>query len=175
MTLDLIEEKLGEAHGLAIAASSLTGTVARHVDDWTLRAVLDDLRRDADETRRRCLALERSLGSDPAGELLAHANTTAQHVGDLVAAWFKAGTDEFRAWCFLVMGEAGELAAWKALAELTHADDGALAELARWGERLQARHLELALEGVPRLAQRAGFANPGTGDVEGRSKSRRKD
>lgn len=159
MTLDLIEEKLAEAHGLAIAASSLTGTVARHVEDWILCDVLDELRRDADETRRRCLALERSLGSDRTDELVAHANTTAQHVGDLVAAWFKAGTDAFRAWCFLVMGEAGEVAAWTGLTELASPGGGPLFELARWGEQVQARHLELALEMVPRLAERAGFAN----------------
>src|SRR5581483_5887433 len=130
--LNVLEEKLAEAHGLAIAASSLTGTVERHVEDWILRDVLAELRRDADETRRRCLALERSLGSDRADELLAHANTTAEHAGDLVAAWFKAGTDPARAWTFLAMGEAGEVAAWSVLAELA-GTGGDVSSLAGWG------------------------------------------
>ena len=156
--LNVLEEKLADAHGLAIAASSLTGTVERHVEDWILRDVLAELRRDADETRRRCLALESSLGSDRADELLAHANTTAEHARDLVAAWFKAGTDPVRAWTFLAMGEAGEVAAWSVLAELA-GTGGDVSSPAAWGYDVQSRHLEVVLEAVPRLGRRtaAGF------------------
>lgn len=151
----VLQQKLAEAHGLAIAAARVTRTVERYVADWVLRDVLDELRRDADETRARCLALERSLRPKLADELLGHANTTSEHVGDLAAAWFKAGTDPFRAWSFVVMGEAGEVAAWSALRGLaSSADEQAVLPLAQWGLALQERHLSLALDGIARLVQR---------------------
>lgn len=153
--LTVLQEKLAEAHGLAIAAARLTHTVERQIEDWVLRDVLEELRRDADETRVRCLALERSLRPELADDLLAQANTTSDHIGDLVASWFKAGTDPFRAWSFLVMAEAGEIAAWSAVRELAiSAEEQAVLPLARWALALQERHLELALDGVTRLVRR---------------------
>lgn len=157
--LTVLEEKLAAAHGLAIAAARLTRTVERQLEDWVLRDVLDELRLDAEEVRARCLEVERSLRPDLAEELLAHANTTSEHVGDLVAAWFKAGTDPFRAWNFLVMAEAGEVAAWSELEGLAaSAEEERALALARWGRALQVHHLELALECVARLVQRAAPA-----------------
>jgi len=153
--LTVLQEKLAEAHGLAIASARATRTVERYLEDWVLRDVLDELRRDAHETRVRCLALERSLRPALADELVAHANTASERVGDLAAAWFKAGTDPFRAWSFLVMGEAGEVSAWSALHGLAAAaDEEAVLPLARWGLALQERHLDLALDGIARLVQR---------------------
>jgi hypothetical protein len=154
-TLTVLQEKLAEAHGLAIAATRVMRTAERYLEDWVLRDVLDELRRDAGDVRARCLALERARWPELAEELLAQANTTSEHVGDLTASWFKAGTDPFRAWSFVVMVEAGEVAAWSALAGLAaSADDERVCPPARSGLALQEHHLELALEGVARLVER---------------------
>ena len=85
--------------------------------------------------------------------MLAHANSTSEKGADLLGAWFKAGTDPLRAWTFLAMGEAGEVAAWSAVGELAgrHPHEG-VRELALWALPVQETHLRIALEGAVTLA-----------------------
>jgi hypothetical protein len=149
--LTVLQEKLAEAHGLAIAAAGVVDKVEERTLDLELRRGLWSLREDAAEIRARCLAVEERLG--PTDELLAHANLTRERAADLAAAWFKAGTSPLRAWSFLAMGEAGEVATWAAVDAL--ADTGGIGELAAWALPLQQRHLELALDGAMQLARQA--------------------
>ena len=112
------------------------------------------LHSDADDTRARCLALERSYGQELADELLAHANTAKEKAADLADAWFKAGTSPLAAWTFLAMGEAAEVAVWLAVQTLAaKAEEGAVLRLAAWALPVQRRHLDTALSGVARLAE----------------------
>jgi hypothetical protein len=151
--LTVLEQKLAEAHGLAIAASSATAKVEERVDDVGLRGELRAMRGDAEETRARCVRAEAELGDEIAEAVLAHAHTTAERAADLSGAWFKAGTDSLAAWGFLAMGEAGEVAAWTAVSELAlQAGAAAVSELAAWALPLQERHLATALSGIVRLA-----------------------
>jgi hypothetical protein len=153
--LTVLQEKLGEAHGLAIAATEVLDQVEERRPCGDLRRRLDELRVDANETRGRCLEAEQGFGEELAAEILAHANTTSEKAADLAASWFKAGTGPLAAWSFLAMGEAGELAAWSALRSLAQRDGGGqVLELAEWALPVQHRHLELALEGVTLLAER---------------------
>jgi hypothetical protein len=156
--LTVLQEALAEAHGLAIAASATVDRVELRTVDRTLLGRLDELRLDAAEARARCLDAGRSLGDEPAAEILAHANTVGDRAAELAGAWFKAGTGPTAAWTFLAMGEAGEVASWSALRLL--AEREGLVELAEWGLELQRRHLELALEGVELLAERLEPAAP---------------
>ena len=157
--LTVLEEALAEAHGLAIAASATVDKVERRLLDRGQRRRLDELRLDAAETRARGLDAERSFGDEPAVEALAHANTVSDRAADLAGAWFKSGTGPLRAWTFLAMGEAGEVAAWSALRLLAERN-GRLVELAEWGLKVQRRHLELALGGMELLAARLEPAAP---------------
>jgi hypothetical protein len=157
--LTVLQEALAEAHGLAIAASATVDRVELRTVDRTLLGRLDELRLDAAEARARCLDAGRSLGDEPAAEILAHANTVGDRAAELAGAWFKAGTGPTAAWTFLAMGEAGEVASWSALRLLAERE-GRLVELAEWGLELQRRHLELALEGVELLAERLEPAAP---------------
>src|SRR5689334_4516633 len=136
-----MHDQLGEVHGLAIGASALTEQVQERVRARFLQETLRCLQDDAARTRERCLALEQRLGETPA---------------DLVGAWFKAGTGPVAAWTFLAMGEAAEVAAWRALAGLSSAarDAGPVRELCAWALPIQERHLELALEGAALLGRR---------------------
>jgi hypothetical protein len=159
--LSVLQEKLAEAHGLAIAAATVTGKVEERVLDPVLREALAAMRGDADEARARCLEVESAFGDELAEELLAHAHTTHEHAGDLVAAWFKAGTDPLRAWSFLAMGEAAEVCVWSALLELAaKSGERELRELAAWGVPVQERHLQVALDGAVRLARLLDPAMP---------------
>lgn len=151
MMLTVLQEKLAEAHGLAIAAAVVVDKVEERTLDLELRRRLWTMQEEAAEVRARCLAVEQRLGLEE--ELLAHANTTREHAADLAAAWFKAGTSPLRAWTFLAMGEAGEVATWASIEVLANADG--IAELAAWALPLQRRHLELALDGAAQLARQA--------------------
>lgn len=154
--LTVLQEKLAEAHGLAIAASVVVDKVEERTLDLDLRRRLWAMQEDAAEVRARCLAVEEQLGLQD--ELLAQANTTREHAADLAAAWFKAGTSPLRAWTFLAMGEAGEVATWAAVEELANSDG--VSELAAWALPLQRRHLELALDGAEQLARQADPDGP---------------
>jgi hypothetical protein len=154
--LTVLQEKLAEAHGLAIAASVVVDKVEERTLDLELRRRLWAMQEDAAEVRARCLAVEEQLGLQD--ELLAQANTTREHAADLAAAWFKAGTSPLRAWTFLAMGEAGEVATWAAVEALANSDG--VSELAAWALPLQRRHLELALDGAEQLARQADPDGP---------------
>jgi hypothetical protein len=152
--LTVLQERLAEAHALAIAATAVTAKVAERLGNPSLVRELEGMRRDAEETRSRCLAAERAFGEEVAGELLAHANTVAGKAADLAGAWFKAGTGPVAAWSFLAMSEAGEVATWATLGELAmrSSADG-VTELAAWGLPVQERHLGIALDGAVLLGR----------------------
>jgi hypothetical protein len=153
LTLTVLQQKLAEAHGLALAATAVARTVEERVEDPELGRLLHGLQRDAEETRARCLLVEQGFGEELATELLQHANSTHHRGADLVGAWFKAGTDPITAWTFLAMGEAGEVAAWSAVASLAErSGEGAAVELAAWALPVQERHLEAVLAAAVRLA-----------------------
>jgi hypothetical protein len=144
--LTTLEQKVADAHGLAIAATVVTQKVEERVDDVALVGDLRGMRRDAEETRARCQRLE----SD---DQRAHAITVSERALDLAHAWFKAGTDPLSAWSYLAMGEAAEVTTWAAVTELAvQAADERVAELAAWALPLEQEHLATALRGAARLA-----------------------
>ena|SRR2546423_6020503 len=156
-----LQEKLAEAHGLAIAAATVTRKVAQMTPDHELQLELHSLHRDADDTRARCLALEDGFGRELADELRAHANTTKEKAADLAGAWFKAGTGPLAAWSFLAMGEAAEVAVWSTLLVLaSKAGADEVLELSGWGLAIQRRHLDTALSGVVQLAELRDATGP---------------
>jgi hypothetical protein len=152
--LTVLQEKLAEAHGLAIAAAVVTDKVEERVAARDLRLLLGTMRLEANETRARCLEVEHLVGGEAAEEVLAHANTVSEKASDLAVAWFKSGTGPLEAWSFLAMGEAGEVATWRALDSLARRDgDSRLVALAEWALPVQERHLADALAGTVTLAE----------------------
>ena len=159
--LSNLEEKLAEAHGLAMAAAVVTVKVEERIALDSLRGDLEELRRDAEETRARCLRVEEAFGEELASELLAHAISTKERSADLLGAWFKAGTDPLKAWVFLAMGEAAEVATWTALGRLAAScDANGIRELTEWALPVQQRHLRVVLEGADVLAAEVDPAAP---------------
>jgi hypothetical protein len=159
--LTVLQEKLAEAHGLAMAAAVVAGKVEERTLDRELRKRLWTMQEDADRLRARCLEAERTFGEELAQELLAHANTTNEHAAELAVAWFRAGTGPLAAWSFLAMGEAGEVAIWTAVERLAaRGEADGISNLAAWALPVQQHHLELALGGTALLADRADPHGP---------------
>jgi hypothetical protein len=149
-----LQEKLAEAHALAIAAATVTEKVELLTPEHELKLELHSMHADADDARARCRAYENSLDSELSDELLAHVNTAKEKAADLAGAWFKAGTSPISAWTFLAMGEAAEVAVWQTLQTLAaKAEDRKLLELATWALPIQRSHLDRALSGTVRLAE----------------------
>jgi hypothetical protein len=144
--LTVLQQKLADAHGLALGAIDVTRKVEALVDDLELRGRVRAMRKDAEETRDRCVVLA-------SADMHAHANTVHERAADLAGAWFKAGTDALSAWSFLAMGEAAEVTTWAAVTELAlQAKDSEIADLAAWALPVQQEHLATALSGAVRLA-----------------------
>jgi hypothetical protein len=151
--LTILQEKLAQAHGLAISAATVTTKVEARIEDLLLVHELERMRREAGEIRGRCLQVEEGFGTQLATELLARANATAEQGGDLLGAWFKADTGPLEAWFFLTMCEAAEAAAWSVVKTLAdRAPHPELRRLAAWALELQERHLRVALGGTATLA-----------------------
>jgi hypothetical protein len=152
--LTVLEQKLADAHGLALAAIDASRKVELLVEDVELRGRLRSMRKDAEETRDRCVLVATQ-------EMRAHANTIHERASDLAGAWFKAGTDALSAWSFLAMGEAAEVTTWAAVTELAlQAEDSEVAELAAWALPIQQQHLATALSGAVRLAAHESALGP---------------
>lgn len=159
--LTALLEKLAEAHGLAIAASSATAKVKELVEDPGLRQELDSMQADAEETRARCVRVEKILPEELFDEVRAHANSVHETSADMVGSWFKAGTDPIKAWTFLAMGEAAEVATWQVVATLAaDAEEPNVTELAAWALPIQRRHLAVALDGTVALAAAVDAIGP---------------
>ncbi len=145
--LTVLAEKLGEAHGLAMAATAVTVKVAERLTDDVLRGELAQLGREAEETRARCLEVGRTRGGELGGEILSHAHSTRNKAADLAGVWLKAGTGPLSAWGFLAMGEAAEVSVWSALAALARkAGERDFVLLAERALPVQERHLRVALD-----------------------------
>lgn len=150
--LTLVQEKLGEVLALALAAEIVAEKCEERVDDPALVEALRTMRREARETQARVTGVAERYVDEERWEIHAHAAYVQRKAGEMANAWFKAATDGIQALEFLSMGEAGEIAAWAALAELNGSGDPAIAELCAWALPIQERHLKDALEGVVRLA-----------------------
>ncbi len=150
--LTILQEKLAEAHGLGIVATEVASRIANLTGELAGGRELETMREESEETRARCLRAEEHLPPELADEMRAHTATAHEKGVDLIGAWFKAGTDRLRAWTFLAMVEAAEVAAWivvEALAART--DDSEISDLARWALPVQRRHLATAFESLAAL------------------------
>jgi hypothetical protein len=131
--MTVLQQKVADAHGLAIAATVVAGKVGGE-------------RRDAEEIRARCERVEND-------EQRARAIVVHERTLDLMHAWFTAGTDPLSAWSFLAMIEAAQVTTWAAVTELAvQANDAEVAALAAWALPLKQEHLAAALRGAVRLA-----------------------
>jgi hypothetical protein len=151
--LNTLEEKLAEVTGLAAAAQAATKKVESLLgDDSDLRATVQKMREESEETERRC--------TEAAGEregkktaILDKAAETKSEGKAFMDIYLDEESDELDGFEFLTMTEVGEAGHWAILAKLNEkAGEEKIRELTGWALPLQEGHLDQVRQGSLQLA-----------------------
>jgi hypothetical protein len=150
--LTVIEEKLAEVLGLAMAAKTATDKVSSLTKDAALQSTLERMHAEAGETEERC--------TDMAGELdgkktaiLEKARETKAEAAEMMKTYLGEDAEALDGFEFLTMAEAGEVGHWSVLGKLNERaarDD--VRQLVDWALPIQQRHFQAVLDGSLVLA-----------------------
>jgi len=157
--LTKLETKLGEVMGLAMAAQAATKkviTLAKDEDD-EITSQLEQMRREAAETERRCEDLAGSFDGKKTA-ILEEASAVRAKGADMMSTYLDEDADALDGFEFLTMAEAGEVGHWSVLKTLNdRAGDAEIGALVEWALPIQEGHfagvtqtsIELASEEDP--------------------------
>jgi hypothetical protein len=158
--LTVLEEKLAEVIGLAMAAQGATEKIGGLTEDGELSEQLEQMNEEARETEKR--------GTELAGELdgkktavLDKASETKSEATEMMSTYLGDDADALDGFEFLTMAEAGEVGHWSVLRKLNEqAGDQRLQELIDWALPIQERHFEDVKAGSLKLAGQEDPAEP---------------
>jgi hypothetical protein len=154
--LTVLESKLGEVIGLAMAAQGATQKVEKLVEEEgedDLIQSLDRMRQEAAETEERATKRAETLDGKKTA-VLEKAREVKKEATEMMETYLGDDPDALDGFEFLTMAEAGEVGHWmivRAMAE--RAGDGETLELADWAVPIQERHLEQVKRGSLKLAE----------------------
>jgi hypothetical protein len=154
--LTVLESKLGEVIGLAMAAQGAVDKITKLVEEegeQELAQVLQQMKQEAAETEER--------GTEVAGEyegkktaILEKARETKQEATEMMRTYLGEDADALDGFEFLTMAEAGEVGHWSIVEVLAQrARDARASTLAAWAKPIQERHFQEAQEGSLKLAK----------------------
>jgi hypothetical protein len=142
--LTTLEEKLAEVLGLAQAAQGATKKVEGMVEDETVAETLRQMRKEAEETERRCTELAEGRDGKKTA-ILEKAQETKGEATEMMSTYLGGESDGLDGFEFLTMAEAGEVGHWAVLGKLNEsAGEAELRELVEWALPIQERHLSEA-------------------------------
>src|SRR2546430_1070390 len=154
--LTVLESKLGEVMGLAMAAQGATDKVSKLVEeegDSELLQVLDRMKQEAAETEERCVERAEEFDGKKTA-ILEKAREVKQEATEMMRTYLGDDADALDGFEFLTMAEAGEAGHWSIVEVLAQrARDAQTSKLAMWAKPIQERHFEQAKEGSLKLAQ----------------------
>jgi hypothetical protein len=158
--LTVLEEKLAEVIGLAMAARGATEKIVGLTEDGELAEKLERMKDEARETEER--------GTELAGELdgkktavLDKARETKGEATEMRSTYLGDDADALDGFEFLTMAEAGEVGHWSVLRTLNQqAGDQRLQELIDWALPIQERHFEEVKAGSLKLAAEEDPSEP---------------
>jgi hypothetical protein len=158
--LTVLEEKLAEVIGLAMAAQGATDKIVGLTEDGELAEKLEHMNEEARETEER--------GTELAGELdgkktavLDKARETKAEATEMMSTYLGDDADALDGFEFLTMAEAGEVGHWSVLRTLNQqAGDQRLQELIEWALPIQERHFEEVKAGSLKLAAEQDPSEP---------------
>jgi hypothetical protein len=151
--LTQLEEKLAEVMGLAQAAQTATGKVAKLVDDDQVVGVLERMRDEAAEAEQRCEQLAEELDGKKTA-LRDKAQETKREAETMMKEYLGDDADGLDGLEFLIMAEAGELGHVE-IVDAMNEEVGQqnVRELVEWALPVQRRHFEDTRQAALRLAK----------------------
>jgi hypothetical protein len=150
--LTVLEEKLAEVIGLAMAAQGASEKVGSLTEDRELAEKLERMREEARETEQRATELAGELDGKKTA-VLDKARETKGEATEMMSTYLGDDADALDGFEFLTMAEAGELGHWSVLRTLNErAGDQRLQELIDWALPIQERHFEEVKAGSLKLA-----------------------
>jgi len=140
--LTVLEEKVAEVIGLAMAAQDATEKVESLTDDQELTRKLQQMRDEARETEERGTRYVDDLDGKKTAVLVKARETKAEGK-EMMSTYLDDDADDLDGFEFLTMAEAGEVGHWAVLGKLNEqAGDQSLQELVEWALPIQERHFE---------------------------------
>ena len=151
--LTVLEEKLAEVIGLAMAAQGATEKVESLTDDEELTQQLERMREEARETEERGTRYAEDLDGKKTA-VLDKARETKAEATEMMSTYLGDDADDLDGFAFLTMAEAGEVGHWSVLGKLNEqARDERLRELVDWALPIQKRHFQDVKAGSLKLAE----------------------
>ncbi len=150
--LTVLEEKLAEVIGLAMAAQSATEKVGGLTEDSELADELEQMHEEARETEKRGTELADELDGKKTA-VLDKARETKSEASEMMSIYLGDDAEALDGFEFLTMAEAGEVGHWSVLGKLNEqARDQRVQELIDWALPIQKRHFEDVKAGSLKLA-----------------------
>src|SRR5262245_25955322 len=135
--LTVLESKLGEVLGLAMAAQGATQKIAKLVakeGDSELEQVLEQMGREAAETEERCVERAEQFDGKKTA-ILEKAREGKGEATEMMRTYLGGDADALDGFEFLTMAEAGEAGHWSIVEVLAHrARDARTSMLAAWAK-----------------------------------------
>jgi hypothetical protein len=154
--LTVLESKLGEVLGLAMAAQGATDKVKRLVEDEGERDLVQALERmheEAAETEERCVDLADAIDGKKTA-ILDKAREVKQEATEMMRTYLGEDADALDGFEFLTMAEAGEVGHWSIVQTMAQrAGNAETLQLAEWAIPIQERHLQEVKKGSLKLAE----------------------
>ena len=154
--LTVLESKLGEVAGLAMAAQGATEKVKGLVEDEgasDLASTLERMHKEAAETEERCTERADEFDGKKTA-ILDKAREVKQEATEMMRTYLGEDADALDGFEFLTMAEAGEVGHWAIVREMAdQAGDSKTIELAEWAMPIQERHFQEVREGSLVLAR----------------------
>ena len=152
--LTVLESKVGEVLGLAMAAQVATKKVSGMLrgDKHSLGEKLRRMGEEAAETERRCTALASKFDGRKTA-ILEQARATKREATEMMKTYLHGEDDALDGFEFLTMAEAAEVGHWSIVGKINErARDRRVEELVTWALPIQQRHYETVAQGSLLLA-----------------------
>jgi hypothetical protein len=147
-----LDTKLAEVLGLAMAAQGATEKIEKLVEDDELKQQLQQMRREAEETKERTTSVVEGLDGKKTA-ILDKARETKQEATEMMQTYLGDDADGLDGFEFLTMAEAGEVGHWQVLGAMNErAGIGEVQALVTWATPIQERHFSQARRGSLKLA-----------------------
>jgi hypothetical protein len=154
--LTVLESKLGEVAGLAMAAQGATDKVKKLVEEEGASGLVEELERmhhEAAETEERCTKRADEFDGKKTA-ILEKAREVKQEATEMMQTYLGSDADALDGFEFLTMAEAGEVGHWEIVREMaSKAGDSQTIELADWALPIQQGHFQAVREGSLVLAR----------------------